>query len=70
MIALETKRIILRTWIDSDLDPLTAINADPRGCEYLPSIGTRETTIAMMQCFINHYDEHGFSAYAVELKAT
>ena len=70
MIILETNKLILRTWIDGDLEPLTAINADPKVCEYLPSIGTRATTIAMMQRFINHYDEHGFSAYAVELKAT
>ena len=70
MNILETERLILRTWNEKDIAPMTAINQDPKVCEYLPSIGNRSTTEAMLQRFIKHFNEHHFSLYAVELKST
>lgn len=68
MIILETKRLILRTWKEQDLDPLSAINQDPLVCEFLPKIGDRATTKTLIQRFMNHYKKYGFTAYVVELK--
>ena len=69
MKQLETNRIILRSWKESDLSPMVAINQDPKVCEYFPDIGTRETTITLIDRIIKHDEEHGFSLYAVEIKA-
>jgi RimJ/RimL family protein N-acetyltransferase len=68
MKILETDRLILRTWKPTDVDSMTAINQDPKVCEFLPAIGTRATTQAGIDRMIQHYVEHGFGIYAVELK--
>ncbi|AHE67604.1 GNAT family N-acetyltransferase [Legionella oakridgensis] len=70
MNILETKRLILRTWEDKDLDAMTAIDQDPKVCQYLPGIGNREETSARIQRCINHYHEKDYTLYAVELKNT
>ncbi len=69
MIILKTKRLILRTWQEQDLDPMSTINQDPLVCEFLPKIGDRAVTKTLIQLFINHYKNYGFTAYAVELKS-
>ena len=68
MKILETDRLILRLWQSSDVDGMAAIDQDPKVCQYLPAIGTRATTEAGVQQILNHYKEHGFCLYAVELK--
>jgi RimJ/RimL family protein N-acetyltransferase len=70
MKQLETDRLILRSWRDSDFDPMAIIDQDANVCEFLPKIGDRESTATMIQRIIKHDIEHGFSLYAVELKAT
>jgi RimJ/RimL family protein N-acetyltransferase len=70
MNIIETERLILRTWEDKDIEPMAAIDQDPKVCEYLPGIGNRAATEAGIQRIIKHYAEHGFSLYAVELKTT
>ena len=69
MIILKTKRLILRTWKEQDLDPMSAINQDPLVCEFLPKIGDLAATKALIQLFINHYEKYGFTAYAVDLRS-
>ncbi len=34
----ETDRLILRTWIDEDLQPMLAINQAPKVMEYVPEL--------------------------------
>ncbi len=70
MIIIETDRLILRTFDERDIDPMSLINQDPKVCEFLPAIGTRESTAKSVHGFIDHYRDHGFSPYAVELKST
>jgi RimJ/RimL family protein N-acetyltransferase len=70
MKRLETDRLILRHWRENDLTPMIAINQDPKVCDYFPEIGNRDTTIALIDRIIKHDEEHGFSLYAVEIKAT
>lgn len=69
MIILKTKRLILRTWEEQDLDSMSAINQDPLVCKFLPKIGDRAATKTLIQRFINHYEKYGFTAYALELKS-
>jgi RimJ/RimL family protein N-acetyltransferase len=68
MKILETDRLVLRTFQTTDIDPMTLIDQDPKVCQYLPAIGTRTSTEAGVQRIIQHYEERGFSLYAVELK--
>lgn len=70
MIILKTNRLILRTFEESDIDPLSLINQDPKVCEFLPAISNRASTEKLIQIFIHHQQDHGFSPYAVELKST
>lgn len=70
MKILESKRLILRTFEKSDLDAMTAVNQDPKVCEYLPSIGSREETEELINRIMKHHQKKGFSLYAVELKIT
>lgn len=69
MIILKTKRLILRTWKEQDLDPMFAINQDSLVCEFLPEVGNRAATKVLIQRFIDHYKKYDFTAYAVELKS-
>jgi len=41
---IETDRLILRTWNDDDLQPMLAINQDPKVMEYFPELQDLETT--------------------------
>lgn len=70
MKQLETERLILRPWKESDLDSMVTINQDKNVCKYLPSIGNRDTTIALIERIVKHDIEHGYSLCAVELKST
>jgi len=70
MNILETKRLILRTWQDDDLEPMTAINQDPKVMEYFPSIQDRDSTYCFIECVKKHQEQHGFSLYALALKPT
>jgi len=70
MKRLETNRLILRSWRDDDLDSMVAINQDPTVCQYFPELGNRDTTLTLIDRIIKHDEAHGFSLYAVEMKAT
>ena len=67
---LETERLILRTFEDADLGPMTAINQDPKVMEYFPARGDSEQTKKLLQRIGEHYNKYGYSLYAVELKTS
>ncbi|MDF1758738.1 MAG: GNAT family N-acetyltransferase [Legionellaceae bacterium] len=41
---IETKRLILRTWCDDDLEPMFRINKDPKVMEYLLPRDSKQET--------------------------
>jgi RimJ/RimL family protein N-acetyltransferase len=67
---LETERLILRTFEDTDLGPMTEINQDPKVMAYFPSLGDLQQTWQHMQRIQDHFAKYGYSLYAVELKNT
>ena len=67
---LQTKRLILRTWQDSDLQPMSEINQDPAVMEYFPSTGDVQQTRAHIKRIMEHQASHGYSLFAVEIKLT
>lgn len=66
-ISLRTPRLLLREWRASDLEPFTAISADPEVMAMLPPLPNRASCEAWIERMRAHGDEHGFSYWAVDL---
>lgn len=67
---IQTDRLILRHWRDTDREPLAAMNADPRVMEFLPSALTRAESDAKVDGYISDQAAHGFCFWALEERAT
>lgn len=67
-ITLETERLKLRPWRDSDLEPFAALNADPEVMRYFPKVLDRTESDAMATRIRNLMAERGWGLWAVEVK--
>jgi len=67
-IFIETPRLILRHWQESDHEPFVQLNMDKDVMEFFPSIRTREETLLQIQRIIARIDESGYGFFAVERK--
>jgi RimJ/RimL family protein N-acetyltransferase len=65
---LETDRLLLRRWKESDREAFAAINADPRVMEFFPGCLTRQESDELIERIETHFENHGFGLYAVEIK--
>lgn len=65
---LETPRLILRNWRDSDRDLFREINRDPKVMEFFPFRRSAKEADAMMERIRAVIDETGLGLYALELK--
>ena len=70
MLGLETSRLVLRRWRESDAEPFYRMNSDPRVMEFFPACLTREQSDALMARAQTHFDTHGFGPFAAELRST
>ena len=70
MIELETARLRLRQWRDSDLEPFARLNADAEVMEFFPSRLTRETSDAVARRLRDKIAERGYGLWAVEERAS
>jgi RimJ/RimL family protein N-acetyltransferase len=70
MIVLETPRLILRGWRESDREPFAAMCADPLVMRYFPALLTRDECDRLVDGIAAHFDRHGFGLYAVEVRET
>ena len=68
MKILETDRLILRTWHDEDLQPMLAINQDPKVMEYFPELQDLEATKKLIVRINSHFEKYGYTVYATERK--
>ena len=64
MKILETDRLILRTWVDEDLESMLAINQDPKVMEYFPELQDLETTQKLIVSINRHFEKYGYTVYA------
>ena len=71
-VELETDRLKLRMWRESDLDAYAAMSADPMVMRYLGAgaVMTRVEAWRSMAFFIGHWQLRGYGHWAVEEKAT
>jgi RimJ/RimL family protein N-acetyltransferase len=67
-ILIETPRLILRQWKASDYDPYIQLNKDSDVMEFFPSVSSKDESLAQVDRFIAHIDQHGFGFFAVERK--
>jgi RimJ/RimL family protein N-acetyltransferase len=63
---IETPRLILRPWRNSDLAPFAEQNADPEVMRFLTGVLTREESDAYVDRAKQHLAEIGFCKWAVE----
>lgn len=66
---IETERLILRPWRDSDREPFAAINADPRVAEWLGGVRSPAETDEMINRVDAHVARLGYGFWAAERKA-
>jgi ribosomal-protein-alanine N-acetyltransferase len=64
---LRTDRLLLRRWRDSDRVPFAALNADPEVMQHFPGLLTRDESDALIDRIEQHFDEHGYGLWAVEV---
>jgi ribosomal-protein-alanine N-acetyltransferase len=65
-----TERLVMRSWRASDLAPFAALNADPRVMEFFPKVLDREESDALVARIGQHFDQHGYGLWALELRST
>lgn len=68
MIYLETSRLQLRDWQETDLEPFRRLNADEQVMRYFPKSLSPEETDVFYQSILSEFKECGFGLYAVEVK--
>ncbi|RKN77136.1 GNAT family N-acetyltransferase [Paenibacillus ginsengarvi] len=68
MIHIETPRLRLRDWEQSDLEPFCRMNADKHVMRYFPKTLSPEETKAFYNAITAEFQECGFGFYAVEVK--
>src|ERR1700744_207699 len=67
---LETPRLILRQWQESDHEPYIKLNADSEVMEFFPSVLTRDQTLTQIKRIADAIAERGYGFFAVERKDT
>ena len=67
---IETPRLLLRRWRESDREPFFRMNADPRVMEYFPRCLSRAESDAFADRIEAHFARHGYGLYAAEFRPT
>ncbi|MDO3628125.1 GNAT family N-acetyltransferase [Mucilaginibacter sp. BT774] len=65
---IETPRLILRQWKESDQDPYIRLNSDLEVMEFFPSVKTPTETLAQIKKIAAYIGQHGYGFFAVERK--
>lgn len=71
MSFIETDRLLMRTWLPADLEPLAAIYGDPDVVAMLPfGVRTLEQTREIIAKMTADYEREGLALWPVVLKST
>lgn len=66
---IETARLILRRWRDTDREPFAAMSRDPEVMAHLGPLMSRDESDAVGSRVNAHIDRHGFGFWALERKS-
>ncbi|MBW9332706.1 GNAT family N-acetyltransferase [Herbaspirillum sp. RU 5E] len=64
---LQGPRVVLRRWRAEDREALAAINADPVAMQHFPQRLTRAESDALADKAEDHFVQHGFGPWALEI---
>jgi RimJ/RimL family protein N-acetyltransferase len=64
---VQTERLLLRQWKESDFEPFADLNADPDVMKHFPKMLAREETCALIEKIEKRFKEDSFSLWAVEI---
>ena len=67
---LETERLIMRRWQDSDREPFAELNGDPDALRFFPSTLERAASDALIEVIESRFDSQGYGLWALEVAAT
>lgn len=67
---IETERLVLREWSETDILPFAEINRDEEVMKYFPKKLSYEDTVGFYDRIVREFAEYGYGLYAVELKQT
>ena len=67
-VVIETQRLLLRRWQESDLDVFMLMNTDPDVMHYFPDTLNAEETKSFYDSIQQEISEYGYGLYAVEEK--
>lgn len=65
---LETERLVLREYVQSDFDALYAILSDPETMRHYPKPYDKDGTQRWLNWSFENYRKYGFGLWAIELK--
>jgi len=70
MSYIETERLVIRQWRDSDKPLFAKLNADPSVMRYFPAILNRLESDAAITRFSRHIDQFGWGFWAADRRDT
>src|ERR1035441_8367856 len=66
---LETERLIMRRWQESDRALFADLNADPETMRFFPNTLDRASSDALIEMIETRFDRQGFGFWALEVAA-
>jgi len=66
----ESERLGFREWTENDSDFFAQMNSNEQVMKYMLKPLNREESDDSLKRIMNHFDNHGYGLYAVELKST
>ena len=67
---IQTSRLLMRRWQDSDREPFAALNGDPETMSYFPATLDRAASDAMIDRIESRFEHQGYGLWALEVTAT
>jgi RimJ/RimL family protein N-acetyltransferase len=67
---IQTSRLLMRRWHDSDREPFAALNGDPETMRFFPATLDRAASDAMIDRIESGFDQRGYGLWALEVTAT
>lgn len=67
---IETERLVLRGWRESDIATVREITTDEVAAQYIGGTSNQWQAFRTVCCFIGHWQMRGFGFFAIEEKAT
>jgi ribosomal-protein-alanine N-acetyltransferase len=70
IVTLASHGVLLRTWRSEDREPFAQMNCDARVMEFFRSPLDRRESDALVDRIQQHWEDHGFGLWALELSGT